>query len=61
MNQIKIECNNCGSGKTLYYFIEGGTDEGTIKEYTDIQKETWVSDLSKGCPACGSENIIESK
>lgn len=52
----QIECNNCGSGKKLYFMVRKNDGTFTMKEYERQKVETKIEYGQFRCPSCGSED-----
>lgn len=54
-----IQCNNCGSGKDLYFFVDlfvDGVECIKIKKYDRHTQSTETSKME--CPSCSSKDVV---
>jgi ribosomal protein S27AE len=55
---MKVECNNCGAGKTRYWIKKYEDRSGVLEEDTIIKSQLNVKDLDRECPKCGENSLI---
>lgn len=55
---MRVECNNCGAGKTRYWIKNYEDRAGVLEEDTIMTNRLNVKDLERDCPKCGENSLI---